>query len=333
MNDTHDPLEPRTGEVSRTDPDGLAAWVSDSTPPVVPAHRNRLWVHGLLFAATLVLTTAVGAGHWLAFQADFRPETPDFTWIPLAFNGLWYSVTILAILGAHEAGHYLACRYYHVDASLPYFIPAPLPLTGTAGAFIRIRTPIVSKRVLFDVGVAGPIAGFVVTLPALVAGVWMSRLVAIPPDFVGMELGEPLLFKAVAWLVWGHVEDGLSINLHPMAFAAWFGMLATALNLIPIGQFDGGHIAYAVLGRRAAWITLASVGVAIGLSVYSSSWIVWTILAVVFLFFFGWRHPSTWDEGERLDPARLWVALFAAVMLIVCFTPAPISPFDLLGSK
>jgi membrane-associated protease RseP (regulator of RpoE activity) len=287
-----------------------AAWVGPS-PPV---SQDRFWLHVVLLVATLGTTTLVGAEHWLAFEGDFQAGFRQYTWLSVALNGFWYSVTILAILGAHEAGHYLACRYYGVDASLPYFIPAPLPLTGTAGAFIRIRTPITSKRVLFDVGVAGPIAGFVVTVPAMLLGLWMSRLVPIPPDFVGVELGEPLLFQGAAWLVLGHVPEGVSINLHPMAFAAWFGMLATALNLIPIGQFDGGHIAYAVFGRRAAWLTIASIGAAIGLSIHASSWILWTVIAVVLLFKFGWQHPPTWDEHEPLDPARRWIALSALLI-------------------
>ena len=310
------------------------AFSVDTSPPAAPrVSQDRLWLHALLFVATLAMTTLVGGDHWAAFESNFQPISSESTWISFALNGLWYSVTILAILGAHEAGHYFACRYYRVDASLPYFIPAPFPLTGTAGAFIRIRTPIYSKRILFDVGVAGPIAGFVVTVPAMLLGLWMSRLVPIPHDFVGVELGEPLLFKGAAWLVWGHVPEGLSLNLHPMAFAAWFGMLATALNLIPIGQFDGGHIAYAAFGRRAAWLTMGSVGVAIALSIYAASWIVWTVIAIILLVKFGWQHPQTWDEHEPLDPARRWIALFALIMLIICFTPAPISPLDLLGSK
>lgn len=310
-----------------------APWEIDSTPGSPPVRQDRLWLHVVLFVATLAMTTLVGSGHWLAFESNFQPGFRHYAWISVALNGLWYSVTILAILGAHEAGHYFACWHYRVDASLPYFIPAPLPLTGTAGAFIRIRTPIYSKRILFDVGVAGPIAGFVVTVPAMLLGLWMSRLVPIPPDFVGMELGEPLLFQGAAWLVWGHVPDGLSINLHPMAFAAWFGMLATALNLIPIGQFDGGHIAYAAFGRRAEWLTIGSIGAAIGLSLYASSWILWTVIAVVLLLRFGWQHPPTWDEHEPLDPTRRWIALFALIMLAVCFTAAPISPLDLLRPK
>lgn len=312
-------------------PDGSEpVWVAVA-PPQRP--RRRLWVHWALALATVLTTTFIGGLHWLSFEANFQPEVPPFTWPALFVNGLWYGGTILAILGAHEAGHYLACRFYGVDASLPYFIPAPPPLlTGTLGAFIRIRSPITLKHVLFDVGVAGPIAGFVVLVPALFAGLAMSRVAPIPPDFSGLELGEPLLFQWAAALVWGDVPDSLSLNLHPMAFAAWFGMLATALNLIPIGQFDGGHIAYAVLGRRASWITLGAVGLSIGLAVYSSSWILWTALAVFLLYKFGWRHPPVWDEHVPLDPVRRWVALAALLILIACFTPAPISPLDLVAT-
>jgi len=170
-------------------------------------------------------------------------------------------------------------------------------------------------------------------VPALLLGLRLSRVVEVPPDFNGLALGEPLLFKAASWLVWGPVPDHLSVNLHPMAFAAWFGLLATALNLFPIGQFDGGHIAYAVFGRRSSWVTLAAVGVAIGLSAYNSSWIVWTGLAIVLLLAFGWRHPPTCDEEASLDPFRRYLALVALIVLALCFTPAPIEPLDLLHPK
>lgn len=322
--------EPLRGEVYPPAAEGEVGW---PTVPQPARPRRRIWVHYALALATLVTATFIGGLHWLSFEANFQPAVPPFTWLSFSLNGLWYAGTILAILGAHEAGHYLACRYYGVDASLPYFIPAPPPLlTGTLGAFIRIRSPITHKRVLFDVGVAGPIAGFVVVVPALFLGLAMSRVATLPPDFSGLELGEPLLFRWAAHLMWGDVPDSLSLNLHPMAFAAWFGMLATALNLIPIGQFDGGHIVYAVLGRRAAWVTLGAVALAIGLSVYSTSWILWTVLAVFLLYKFGWRHPPVWDEQEPLDPARRWVALVALLILIACFTPAPISPLDLVAT-
>jgi membrane-associated protease RseP (regulator of RpoE activity) len=253
---------------------------------------------------------------------------PNFADAGFYINGLWYSLTILAILGCHEMGHYVACRYYGVDASLPFFLPAPLPLTGTLGAFIRIRARIPSRVALFDIGLAGPIAGFVVAVPALFLGLALSATERLPENFQGVELGEPLLFRAAAWLVWGDVAEGLSINMHPVAFAAWFGLLATALNLFPIGQLDGGHVAYAVLGRRSTLITLLMIVVAIGLTSFvSSSWMVWTVLMVVMLFVIGPHHPPTLDDRVALGSTRIALAVFGLIMLIVCFTPAPIEPF------
>lgn len=294
---------------------------------------ERYWLHLLLLAATLVTTTAAGGFHWVAFETDFGARSVRVGVASAAIEGLWYSLTLLAILGAHELGHYLACRYYRIGATLPYFLPIPFPLTGTAGAFIRIRQPITTKPALFDVGVAGPFAGFLVAVPALLIGLTLSRTVPLPPDFSGAELGEPLIFKAAAWLVWGSVPDNLSLNLHPMAFAAWFGLLATALNLFPIGQFDGGHIAYAALGRRSFHLTIGTVAVALGLCFYSSSWIVWTGLAVVLLSAFGWRHPPTRDDHVPLDRTRVWLAFVALVVFVLCFTPAPIEPLDLIRPK
>ena len=217
-----------------------------------------------------------------------------------------------------------------VRAYEPLEVPPPL-LTGTLGAFIRIRQPIPSKRQLFDIGIAGPIAGFIVAIPVLIIGMNLSRVVRIPADFQGMELGEPLLFKAISWLRWGSPPDGYSINMHPIAFAAWFGLLATALNLFPIGQLDGGHISYAVLGRKSTGVTLTMVLCLIGLTFVSSSWMVWTILTVVMLLAFGPRHPRTFDEDAPLDTTRRWLAGFAIVMFILCFTPAPIEVLDLVN--
>ena len=279
---------------------------------------------------TVVTTTAVGAGHWLGFMSDFGSKEVTAATGIVAVQGLWYSLTILAILGAHELGHYLACRFYRINASLPYFLPIPFPLTGTAGAFIRIRQPITTKTALFDVGVAGPFAGFLVAIPALLLGLTMSSVAPLPPVFNGMELGEPLLFKFAEWLVWGDIPENLSLNLHPMAFAAWFGLLATALNLFPIGQFDGGHISYAVFGRRSLYVSFGMIAVSLGLCFYSASWIVWTGLAIALLFFFGWRHPPTWDDHVPLDRTRMWLAFVALVVFVVCFTPAPITVLDLI---
>jgi len=297
-----------------------------------PVRAARPWRHIILFLLTIVSTMLVGADHFAAFYADFGARTMDLSGTEMLLNGFWYSASILAILGAHEFGHYYACRYYGVDASLPYFLPAPLPLTGTLGAFIRIRQLIPGKRQLFDIGIAGPIAGFVVAVPLLLIGMGLSRVSELPSDTRGfIELGEPLLFRAVAWLFWGTPPEGYSINMHPMAFAAWFGLLATALNLFPIGQLDGGHISYAVLGRRSTAVTLGTLVVLIGLTFVSSSWLVWTVLTVVMLLAFGPRHPRTIDEDVPLDRGRLWLAGFALVMFILCFTPAPLEPLDIVS--
>ncbi|HEY7792334.1 MAG TPA: site-2 protease family protein [Vicinamibacterales bacterium] len=292
--------------------------------------RDRIWLHVLLFLITVGCTMLAGAGQYAAFATDFLARPVEFT-LPLFIRGLWYGATILLILGAHEFGHYFACRYYDVDASLPYFLPIPFGLTGTLGAFIRIREPIPSKRMLFDIGIAGPIAGFVLAVPALFLGIWMSRMVPLPPGFEGFSLGEPLLFKAASWLIWGPTPAGYSLNLHPVAFAAWFGLLATALNLFPIGQLDGGHVTYAVIGRHATKVTIAMLAVTLGLTFLSVSWIAWAVLLAIMVAAFGYRHPRTIDEHIPLDRKRLWLALFALIMFVLCFTPAPIQPTQFLG--
>jgi membrane-associated protease RseP (regulator of RpoE activity) len=294
--------------------------------------RDPLWRYVLLFVLTALTTTAAGAAHYAVFYAGFTATTIPFTEIELFVRGLWYSVPILAILGTHEMGHYLACRYYGVDASRPYFLPMPLFLTGTLGAFIRIRQPIPNKRQLFDIGIAGPIAGFLVAVPVLFAGMYLSRVTELPKDFEGelVWLGEPLLFKLAAWLTFGPVPEGFSVNMHPVGFAAWFGLLATALNLFPIGQLDGGHISYAVLGPKSTIVTLVMIGCLVGLTFWSLSWLVWAGLMIVMLFAFGPKHPRTPDEDEPLDAGRKRLAIFAVVMFVLCFTPAPIEPFDLV---
>jgi membrane-associated protease RseP (regulator of RpoE activity) len=299
--------------------------------PVRAKFRDRVWLHAILFLMTVATTTLVGAAHYEGFLRDFVDRASGLTGGQLLLRGLWYSGTILAILGTHELGHYVACRYYRVDASLPYFLPVPLPLTGTIGAFIRIREPIPSKRVLFDIGVAGPIAGFLIALPTLFIGLSLSHVVRVPDHFEGLSLGEPLLFRAANWLIWGPTPEGYSVNMHPMAFGAWFGLLATALNLIPIGQLDGGHISYAVLGRRSTVVTIASVVTALVLTYFSTSWLVWTVLMVVMLFAYGPQHPRTVDEHVPLDPTRKWLAFAALVILILCFTPVPIEPLQLIA--
>ena len=306
-------------------------------PKLSPPH-GRLSVQIVLFALTLVTTTWAGADHYAFYRIDMSlldyPETlrrqlmamlaePTFY-----LHGLWYSVTILTILGCHEMGHYVACLRYGVVATRPYFLPVPIPMTGTFGAFIRIKSRIPTRKALFDIGIAGPLAGFVIAVPALFLGLMLSRLDRLPENTAGLsELGEPLLFKIAVWLLWGDIPAGHSLNMHPIAFASWFGLLATALNLFPISQLDGGHIAYAVLGRRSTIVTIVMLCLAVGLAFNSMSWIVWTVLLLIMIGVLGPHHPPTLYDDEPIDGKRVVLAVIAAAILVLCFTPVPIGDF------
>lgn len=283
----------------------------------------------MLFVVTIVTTTLVGADHYANFLSEFGRTHVSMTW-SLLWNGFWYSGTLLLILGAHEMGHYLLCRRYDVDATLPFFIPAPLPLTGTLGAVIRIREPFPNRTVLFDIGVAGPLLGFAVLVPALFLGMSLSTVIPAPTEGAGLSLGEPLLFQWTTHLVFGTVRDGYTVNMHPMVFAAWFGMLATALNLLPFGQLDGGHITYATLGRFSTPISVTTVATAVVMTFVTASWMFMTLMMLAMLFFLGPRHPRVLDEYEPLGRGRVAIALVALVVLILCFTAVPIEPYDLI---
>jgi len=261
--------------------------------------QDRDWLHVLLLVLTIATTTL----RW--------------GWI--------FSATALLILGSHELGHYIACRHYDVDASLPYFLPVPpnLTLFGTLGAFIRIREPIRYKRWLFDIGIAGPIAGFLIAVPALFIGIALSRFE--PYDSAGgILLGDPLIVKFFAWIIWGTAPDSQILALHPIALGAWFGILVTALNLFPVGQLDGGHISYTVFGKRSTYVTVAMIFVGIYLSTRSKSWIAWTVIITAMLVVFGVEHPRVLDESAPLDPFRKGLAVFALLMFGLCFTPVPL---------
>jgi membrane-associated protease RseP (regulator of RpoE activity) len=236
--------------------------------------------------------------------------------------GPWYAVGVLAILGSHEMGHYLACRFYRIDATLPYFIPMPLTLFGTLGAVIRIREPFPNRKALFDIGIAGPIAGFLVLVPILFLGMSWSRVIEVVP--VEIQLGRPLLYQLARWMTFGSIPDTHFVELHPLVTASWLGMLATALNLLPFGQLDGGHITYATLGRRATSISLVTVASAVTMCFFSINWLLMTVLMVAMLVMTGPRHPPVLDEYEPLDTSRRAIALFAIVMFALCFTPFPI---------
>jgi len=290
-------------------------------------------LHVVLLLLTIGSTTIAGALHYASFVSEFSSQQVPLRW-SLLLQGFWYSGTLLGILGAHEMGHYLLCRRYNVDASLPYFIPTPpfIFLTGTLGAVIRIREAFPSRRVLFDIGVAGPIAGFVVLVPALFYGMTLSNVVPEPTQGSVLYLGEPLLFKIATLAMIGPIREGYTVNIHPMVFAAWFGMLATAINLLPFGQLDGGHITYATLGRWSTPISIATVGSTIAMTFVTMSWLFMTLMMLVMLLTLGPRHPRVIDEHEPIGFERKLIAIFALIMFILCFTPVPIQLQDLVGT-
>ena len=293
--------------------------------------RNRLWLHVTLFVVTLITTTFAGSLHYLSYSSEFGRRPVDLSWAamlsgPFWLHGLWYSLTLLAILGAHEFGHYYYCRRYNVDASLPYFLPMPIPFTGTLGAVIRIREPFPTRTTLFDIGVGGPIAGFVVLLPALFIGVAISTVIPDPTGPVDY-FGEPLLFKAAVRMLHGAIAPQNELNMHPMVFASWFGMLATALNLLPFGQLDGGHITYATLGRWSTPISLATVATVILMAFNSSGWIAMSVIMVAMLALLGPRHPQVIYDEEPLARGRRAIAVLALIIFILCFMPVPLKQF------
>jgi membrane-associated protease RseP (regulator of RpoE activity) len=286
--------------------------------PVPPPRRkfqHRYRRHLLLFGLTLLTTTFVGSGWSGATSLSFGTF----------LSGLWYSVPLLIILTAHEFGHYLACRYYDVDATLPYYLPMPFPPVGTFGAVIKIREPFPSKRALFDIGVAGPIAGFVALLPFLLIALLQSSVGRVPPGANVLYFGEPLLWKALEYLRFGPLEEGVDVFIGPMGLAAWWGMLATAINLLPFGQLDGGHIMYAAIGRRARHVSVATLAVVVLLTFISTSWLLMALIMLVASFTLGFGHPRVIDEHVPLDPRRQWLTVLAFAILALCFMPVPIT--------
>lgn len=287
--------------------------------------QHRYWLHALLFLLTLVTTSVVGAGLSEGFAAG-RPFNVDdiyrydLVWEnPLyLLGGLPFALTLVGVLLAHEMGHFWTARYYHVNASLPYFLPVPT-MIGTFGAFIRIRSAILSKRILFDIGIAGPIAGFVALVLPLIAGVSLSKVipnVAVQGD---VTFGTPLMLRALEWAIFPGVSAD-DLLLHPVARGAWVGVLATALNLLPIGQLDGGHILYAFAGERTKYVSWVLVAIFVPMGFYFAySWLFWAAV----LFFFGMKHPHLVDPSP-LSRSRVRLAWFALFMLVVCFTPSPI---------
>jgi membrane-associated protease RseP (regulator of RpoE activity) len=244
--------------------------------------------------------------------------------------GLPFASTLMLILLAHEMGHYLCCRYYGVNATLPFFLPGP-PLFGTLGAFIRIRSPIRSRTALFDIGIAGPIAGFIVATAVLIVALPLSKV--MPPTAANSEiqLGCPLILQ-LAWRILPltqikvHSADLLAIYFHPIVVAAWVGMFATALNLLPGGQLDGGHIVFSIAPRAHKLISRLTILALIPMALYFwAGWVLWAIL----LRISGMRHPMV-AEWPEVTGGRRWLAVFALLMLVLTITPAPVAHKSLL---
>jgi membrane-associated protease RseP (regulator of RpoE activity) len=238
--------------------------------------------------------------------------------------GAPFAGSLLLILGFHELGHYLAARAYGVQVSLPYFIPLPLPPMGTMGAIIRMRSPIPSRKVLFDIGIAGPLLGLVFALPILTLGLMLSPVK--PLAGVALQEGNSLAYLFLKWLIKGPIAPGYDVMLHPLALAGWLGLFVTALNLMPLSQLDGGHLVYAVLGRRhrtAVWLFLGVLMVLYFVSQWEG-WLVWIVLAIGL----GLRHPPPLDDRTPLDPARRALAVLALALLAVLLTPLPFAVYE-----
>ncbi len=237
-------------------------------------------------------------------------------------NGIWYSITIMTTLLAHELGHFFMCRKYHVDATMPYFLPLPFPPFGTFGAVIKMKGHIPDKKALFDIGAAGPLMGLFFAVPAIIIGLLLSDVRPVPQDashYLG--LGEPVLFSFLSKLVLGNLPEGMDVFLHPVAFAGWAGLFVTALNLLPIGQLDGGHIMYALLGKKSKIVYRVGIFVfcVIAIVLYPG-WMVFAIL----LLLFGFRHPAPMDEAVTLDRKRKVLGIVLFIIFLVSFTPVPL---------
>jgi len=287
--------------------EGAAATASPAAEPI----RWRLAL--ALFGVTVLTTLFAGA-----MQRGGDPFTHP---ADLAL-GIPFSFTLMTILGVHEMGHYLTARRHGVAVTLPYFIPMPVSFIGTMGAFIRIRQQIPTKRALIDIGASGPLAGFVVAIVAVAVGIPLSHPVAAtaPALSGGVQLGDSLIFAGLVKLFGTPLPEGSDLLLHPAAFAGWVGLFVTCLNLLPVGQLDGGHVAYAVWGRRqrvVSWLVVAALLVA-GVIGWKG-WLVWGVL----IFILGTGHPPTFDEYRPLDPRRRRLGWLSLVVFVLTFTPNP----------
>lgn len=321
---------------------------------VIRPEPSKTWVNALLFALTMVSVFIAGTYYTLGSTYQGPPD-PSFQalWPYVRSSvggGLAFMVSLLAILVAHEFGHYLAGRYHRTHVTLPYFIPLPVGL-GTMGAFIRLKEPPKNKRILLDIGIAGPLAGLVVAIPVLIIGLMLSEVSAIPaqlPPGTGLQIeGNSLLYLLAKYLVFGQLLPapgsygslsslqywvmyfftghplplgGVDVMLSPVAWAAWAGLLVTALNLIPAGQLDGGHLIYVLLGKRANLLLPFILVILVLLGFVWPGWWLWAFL----IFILGRLHAEPLDQITSLNPARRAVAWLGIIVFILVFTPVPL---------
>lgn len=282
---------------------------SASSAFLLPLVLFVLTVFTVLWAGAYQTNSNPLVGPW-----NFLVDDPSSLW-----KGIPFAATLLGILVTHELGHYLLSRRHGVPTSLPLFVPGLPHFVGTFGAIIRMRAPLTDRRALFDIGVAGPIAGFVVAVIALVIGLKLSTVVPIQGNY-GMHLGEPLLLQFASWVVIGPLAPTADVILHPVGFAAWFGLFITSLNLLPIGQLDGGHVAYALLGERQRSVAVALVPI---LMVFGwlgwKGWFLWVGLAGLM----GLAHPPVRNPGRELGTTRMLVGWMALLIFIVTFSWEP----------
>ena len=286
--------------------------MNETTMHMEPPSRPKVLVPVILFIITLVTTTTSGAFY----------EGVDPLKDPMGiFKGLPFSASLLLILGTHELGHFFASRSHRVVTTLPYFIPGPpVYLIGTFGAVIRIKSPIETKRALVDIGAAGPLAGFAVAIVVVFIGLQLSWVDPVPKFIMVPNLGSSLMFSFIEFLVFGPIPEGYDVFLHPVAFAGWIGMLVTCLNLLPIGQLDGGHILYAIFGKQHRTVSIMTICTLLALGAIAwLGWLVWGVLVTVI----GIWHPPTLDYDLPLDPRRKVIGLITLLVFVLTFTPAP----------
>src|SRR6266849_4859639 len=303
----------------------IPRYATDPAPYAVPVAESTgiPRINLILFFVTLLTTTLAGA-----YLNGIDNPYGSFSNFAAGFS---FSIPLMTILLCHEMGHFIMARRNNVSATWPYFIPAPLPgvfIAGTFGAFIRMRSQPRSRRVMFDIGAAGPWAGALLAIPAVVIGLRLSEVAPLE-NAAGIELGNSLLFWGLSRVVLGVDPNTVTINLHPIALAGWFGLFVTTLNLLPVGQLDGGHVIYALFGPRHRIISRLFVLSCVGMVVvpyllgwsYWPGWVLWAVLLIVL----GIGHPSTADVDTPLDGGRRIAAWMTIGLFMVTFSPVPLS--------